>query len=61
MAEIINLKLVRKMREREAREKLAAESRAAHGRSKAERERIEAQLRLNAKRLEALKRDRETD
>ena len=58
MAEIINLKLARKVREREAKEKLAAESRAAHGRSKAERTRIDAQLEQNAKRLDALKRER---
>ena len=58
MAQIINLKLARKMREREAKEKLAAENRATHGRSKAERERIDAQLEQNAKRLDALKRER---
>jgi len=58
MAEIINLKLKRKIREREAREKQAAESRATHGRSKVERERIEAQLEQNRARLDALKRER---
>jgi len=58
MAEIINLKLKRKIREREAREKLAAENRATHGRGKAERERIEAQLEQNRARLDALKRER---
>ena len=58
MAEIINLKLVRKMRERAAKEKQAAENRAAHGRGKAERARIEAQLEQNRARLDALKREK---
>ena len=58
MAQIINLKLVRKMREREAREKEAAENRVLHGRSKAERARIEAELEKNRARLDALKRER---
>jgi len=58
MADIINLKLARKIREREAKEKAAAENRVLHGRSKAERERIEAQLKQNRERLDALKRER---
>lgn len=39
MAEIVNLRQVRKRKAREDRERTATENRALHGRSKAERER----------------------
>ena len=61
MADIVNLKLARKVREREARERAAEENRAKHGRSKTERERIEAELTRNRERLEALRRERTDD
>jgi len=43
MAEIINLRMARKARNRAGREAEAAASRAAHGRTLAERRRAEAE------------------
>ncbi|MFS0848435.1 DUF4169 family protein [Novosphingobium panipatense] len=43
MAEIINLRMARKVRERAANRAEADANRARHGRSKGERERLEAE------------------
>jgi hypothetical protein len=57
MAEIINLKLVRKVREREAKERAAETNRAKHGRSKVEKLQDALEERRQRDRLDALKRD----
>ena len=55
-AEIVNLRRVRKARERTDREKEAEANRAKFGRTKAERSRSDAETKLVDKRLDALKR-----
>ena len=52
MAEIVNLRRARKARALADKEALAAENRVKHGRSKPERERLEAEAKLKAERLE---------
>ncbi|CAN1722950.1 DUF4169 family protein [Hyphomicrobium sp. 1Nfss2.1] len=62
-AEIINLRRARKAKLRREAEVLADENRAKFGRSKHEREATRAEAELNARRLEAMRResdDRET-
>lgn len=61
MGEIVNLRRARKAREKRAKDDQAQQNRAAHGRKKSERELIAAQERLEALRLDAHKRESETD
>lgn len=57
MAEIVNLKRVRKMRARADAAGLADANRAKHGRTKEERLRLDAEQALAAKRLDGAKRE----
>jgi hypothetical protein len=57
MAEIVNLRQARKQKARSDKEAKAAENRLAFGRTKAERTLSEARTGLDARRLEAHKRD----
>ena len=57
MADIINLRRARKVRDRAARGAAAAENRRAFGRSKAETELTEAAAAQAARRLDGHKRD----
>jgi hypothetical protein len=61
MAEIISLSKVRKRKARAEKEGLASENRIKFGRTKAERETIEAGKALEAKKLDAHKRDDESE
>lgn len=56
-AEIINLRQVRKARDRAGKVGLAAENRAKFGRTKHERQREEAESGRHAKHLDAHRRD----
>lgn len=57
MADIINLRQVRKQKARAAKEAKASENRAAFGRSKADKSRTEAEADLTLRRLDSHKRD----
>ena len=57
MAEIINLKLARKVRERQAKEREAEANRTKHGRTTVEKLRDAVEERKQRERLDALKRD----
>ncbi len=57
MAEIINLKRVRRARDRVAAETQAAENRVLHGRTKAERERDRKQAEQDRRKLDVLRRE----
>jgi hypothetical protein len=59
MAEIINLRTVRKRKERSEKEAVAATNRAAFGRSKSEKALTKAEQALELKRLDDHKRDDE--
>jgi hypothetical protein len=61
MAEIINLRQVRKRKMRADKEAKAAENRAAFGRTKHERNLEEARRTLEERRIEAHKRDPDTE
>ena len=56
-AEIINLRRARKAKQRREAEVRADENRAKFGRSKQERQTTRAEAELNARRLEALRRE----
>jgi hypothetical protein len=60
-AEIINLRNARKAKERREAEARAEENRAKFGRTKAERTATHAEQELEARRLAALKRERDED
>ncbi len=60
-AEIINLRQVRKAKEREEKERQASENRRKYGLTKEERERIEAERALADKRMDGLKRGEALD
>jgi hypothetical protein len=60
MAEIVNLRRVRKQKARADQEAKAAENRTAFGRRKAERDLSDANNDLAARRLEAHRRDEPT-
>ena len=57
MAEIVNLRTVRKQKGREDKAKAAEENRLRFGRTKAERERTEAEAALADKHLDSHKRE----
>ena len=57
MGDIVNLKLYRKVKEREAKERESEAARARHGRPKVERLKTEAEAVRQQERLDALKRD----
>jgi hypothetical protein len=57
MAEIVNLRQVRKQKARAEKEAKAAGNRAAFGRTKADKSRTKAEADLKRRRLEAHKRD----
>lgn len=57
MAEIVNLRMARKARERAAREAEASANRARHGRGKAEREVQSLDAARAARNLEGARRD----
>ncbi len=57
MGEIVNLRRARKDRARREKDAQAQENRAAFGRSKPERTLVSAQTRLEARRLDAHKRE----
>ena len=59
MAEIVNLRLARKARERAAREAEAQANRARHGRSKAEREVQSRDAARDARKLDGARREKE--
>jgi Domain of unknown function (DUF4169) len=59
MAEIVNLRRVRKRKDRAAKEAQAAENRSAFGRSKAERALSQSREEIAKRRLDAHERDRE--
>lgn len=59
MAEIVNLRLARKRKQRETDERAAETNRAKHGRTKLERARDEAVERTRNKLLDGAKRDKE--
>jgi hypothetical protein len=61
MAEIINLRRVRKRRERETREQIAAEQRLRFGRPKVERRADAAREELRERTLDGHKRVREDE
>lgn len=57
MAEIINLRLARKARNRSAAKARAEENRARHGRTRAEREAIEAESQRLSRTLDGARRE----
>lgn len=59
MAEVINLRLARKSRQRADAAARAAENRARHGRSKGERARDETEAERLARRIEGARRERD--
>ncbi len=61
MGEIVNLRRARKTRDKRVKEDAAQVNRVAYGRTKVERELSAAQERLDAAKLDAHKRERETD
>ncbi len=56
MAEIVNLRQVRKRKARVGREAEAERNRAVHGQTKSERDRLRRQAELDAARLDAHRR-----
>ena len=56
MAEVVNLRNVRKQKKREGKEALASSNRAAFGRVKSEKELSKAKLALDKKKLDEHKR-----
>ena len=56
MAEVVNLRNVRKLKKRETKEALASSNRAAFGRTKSEKELSKAKLALDKKKLDEHKR-----
>ncbi len=61
MAEIVNLKRVRKDKARAERESVAAAHRATFGRTRVEKARAEAEARLTEERLAGHRRERDPD
>jgi hypothetical protein len=61
MGEIVNLRRARKAREKRAKDDQARRNRIAHGRRKTERELTAAQTLLETAKLDAHRRDSETD
>jgi hypothetical protein len=61
MGEVVNLRMARKRKAREDASRLAEQNRITHGRTKQERELTEAERALAAKKLEAHKRETETE
>jgi capsule polysaccharide export protein KpsE/RkpR len=61
MGDVVNLRRARKQRDRRAKDDAAQAKRAAHGRPQAERELTAAQTRLEAAKLDAHRRARETE
>jgi hypothetical protein len=61
MADVINLRLVRKAKNRIEREARAAENRRKHGRPRDERQKSEAEMRLADRRLEGHRLDEAPD
>ncbi len=61
MGEIVNLRRARKQRDRRTKDDQAQQNRIAHGRSKSERDIGAAQARLETAKLDAHRRDSETD
>ena len=59
MADIVNLRRFRKDKQRATKEKTADENRRRFGRPKSERQRVKAEKDLEARRLDAHKRDDE--
>ena len=59
--DIVNLKLYRKVKEREAKEREAEAARAKHGRPRVERLKTEAEAARQQERLDAVKRDKDGD
>lgn len=57
MAEVVNLRMARKRRERDERERTAAENRVRHGTSKAERHVTRAESERAASALDGHRRD----
>ena len=57
MGAIVNLRRIRKARERAEADAQAAQNRLTHGRTKAEREQAERQADLERRRLDNLRRD----
>jgi Domain of unknown function (DUF4169) len=57
MAEIVNLRTVRKQVERDEKSKRAASNRVKFGRTKAEKQKADAEVRLSERSLDAHKRD----
>ena len=57
MAEIVNLKLVRKRKARDEKDAQAAENRVKFGRTKAEKQKLEAEKALAEGRIEGHKRE----
>ncbi len=58
MAEVVNLRLARKAKQRDAATAEAAQNRAAFGRTRAEKQAKASDLARNEARLDELKRDR---
>jgi hypothetical protein len=61
MSELINLRQARKRKRRDDKARAAESNRLAHGRTKSEKERTKLSQELEAKRLEAHRRDRGHD
>ncbi|KAB0267004.1 DUF4169 family protein [Microvirga brassicacearum] len=61
MAEIVNLRLVRKRKARADKEARAAQNRVAFGRTKIERDVSKAENNLTERRLDLHRRDEETE
>ncbi len=61
MGEIVNLRRARKARDKRVKDEAAQANRVAHGRSKAERDLTAAKARLEASKLDAHRRESETD
>lgn len=61
MGEIVNLRMARKRKARAEAERTAEQNRITFGRTKQERELTEAERALEAKKLEAHRREKETD
>jgi hypothetical protein len=56
MADVVNLRRVRKARQRAEKETAAAENRARFGRTRAERDKATAEAEIAARRLDGLRR-----
>ena len=61
MGDVVNLRRMRKARQRTEKEAAAAQNRARYGRTRAEREKAAAEAEISARRLDGVRRTPEDD